>query len=194
MLPVTIAITFYHAAFPVSDPDHSLRILHLVSATAQSQQSLMSQLTPVVTRFNRNFLHMEVVYFEPGSTQATALRQMGVPVHEIEWSRRRFSLTALPALLKLIRRLEPDIIHAWGHSAQTTLHLLKRFMKTAPPVVWTMPNLPPIKPKSGFVDRQKLKIATVIDDFEGNASQSDSAVMACFSHHPLKRVHAPVVN
>jgi len=129
--------------------------LHLVSATAQSQQSLMGQLMPVATRFNRNFLQMEVVYFEPGLQQATVLRQMGVPVHEIEWSRRRFSINALPSLLKIIRKLDPDIIHAWGHSAQTTLYLLKRFMKSMPPVVWTMPNIPTVTPKSGFLDRKK---------------------------------------
>lgn len=142
----------------VNDSDNRLRILHLVSATAQSQQSLMAQLSPVVTRFNRNFLHMEIVYFEPGSTQATALRQMGVPVHEIEWSRRRFSIAALPALLKQIKQMQPDIIHCWGHSAQLALHLLKRFVKNMPPVVWTMPNLLPLPPKPGFLDRKKLNM------------------------------------
>jgi len=118
----------------------------------------MTQLTPVVTRFNRNFLQMEVVYFEPGLQQATVLRQMGVPVHEIEWSRRRFSPGALAALLKVIRKLEPDIIHGWGHTAQATLYLLKRFVKTMPPIIWTMPNVPPVMPKSGFVDRKKIDI------------------------------------
>jgi len=116
----------------------------------------MAQLTPVVTRFNRNFLQMEVVYFEPGLQQATVLRQMGVPVHEIEWSRRRFSFGAMSALLKIIRKLDPDIIHAWGHTAQATLFLLRRFMKSMPPVIWTMPNVPPVLPKAGFVDRKKL--------------------------------------
>jgi len=142
--------------FPVNDSDNRLRILHLVSATAQSQQSLMAQLTPVVTRFNKNFLQMEVVYFEPGATHSTALRQMGVPVHDIEWSRRRFSLGALPGLLKIIRDFEPDIIHAWGHSAQVSLHLLKRFIKSAAPIIWTMPNIPPVASKAGFLDRKKV--------------------------------------
>lgn len=155
---VNIVASFFRPVFHVNDSESRLRILHLVSATAQSQQSLMAQLTPVVTRFNRNFLQMEVVHFEPGATQSTALRQMGVPVHEIEWSRKRFSLGALPALLKIIRKVEPDIIHAWGHSAQVALYLLKRFMKSAPPVLWTMPNLPPVMPKSGFVDRKKLNL------------------------------------
>ena len=144
--------------FPVNDSDNRLRILHLVSATAQTQQSLMAQLTPVVTRCNKHFLQMDVVYFEPGLPQATALRQMGVPVHEIEWSRKRFSLGALPALLKIIREFEPDVIHAWGHSAQVAVHLLKRFIRSMPPVIWTMPNALPITPQSRFLDRKKLDL------------------------------------
>ena len=140
----------------MNDSDGHLRILHLVSATEATQQSLMAQLTPVVTRFNKNFLHMEVVYFEPGANQSMALRQMGVPVHEIEWSRRRFSLSALPTLLRLIRQFEPDVIHAWGATAQIALHFLKRFLKPMPPVVWTMPNTPAIMPKAGFLDSKKL--------------------------------------
>src|SRR5690349_23711003 len=118
----------------------------------------MAQLTPVVTRFNKNFLQMEVVYFEPGAAHSTALRQMGVPVHEIEWSRRRFSLGALPALLKIIREFDPDIIHAWGHSAQVSLHLLKRFIKSSIPIMWTMPNVPPLTPQSRFLDRKKVNM------------------------------------
>jgi glycosyltransferase involved in cell wall biosynthesis len=142
----------------VNDSDGHLRILHLVSATVATQQSLMAQLTPVVTRFNKNFLNMEVVYFQPGANQSMGLRQLGVPVHEIEWSRRRFSLSALPTLLKLIRQFEPDVIHAWGHTAQVTLHFLKRFLKSMPPVVWTMPNTPAFAPKAGFLDRKKLEL------------------------------------
>lgn len=140
----------------MNDSDGRIRILHLVSATTHTQQALMVQLTPVATRFNRSFLQMEVVYFAPGTSQAATLRQLGVPVHEIEWARGRFSLTALPELLKRIRTFQPDVIHAWGHSAQLALHLLKRFIKPLPPVVWSMPNAAPLPAKQGFIDRKKL--------------------------------------
>lgn len=142
----------------MNDSDSRLKILHLVSATSQTQQSLLAQLTPVVMRFNKNFLHMQVVFFQPGLTQATALRQMGVPVHEIEWSRKRFSLGALSAMSKVIREFEPDIIHAWGHSAQASLYLMKRFIKNMPPIMWTMPNAEPLPTKAGLVDRKKLEL------------------------------------
>ena len=154
----------------------------------------MAQLTPVVTRFNRNFLQMEVVYFAPGLQQATVLRQMGVPVHEIEWSRQRFSPGALSALLKIIRKLEPDIIHAWGHSAQASLYLLKRFMKSMPPLMWTMANDPPIAPKAGFIDRKKMDLVKKALSMQPHVIYPTTAIAAWTSrqgrtYHTHRPIH-----
>jgi glycosyltransferase involved in cell wall biosynthesis len=140
----------------VNAADDRLKILHLVSATAHTQQTLVGQLTSLVTRTDRTHVTMQVVHFAPGTAHAAVLRQAGVPVHELELSRKRFAVTALSEVLKHIRNFAPDVIHAWGHTAQLATRILKPFAKRLPPVVWTMPNAPPLTDATGFIDRRKV--------------------------------------
>jgi len=133
-----------------------LKILHLVSATAHSQQTMVGQLTALVTRTDRAHVGMQVVHFTPGTAHAAVLRQAGIPVHELELSRKRFSITALAELQQCIRRFKPDVIHAWGHTAQLAVRVIRPFSRTLPPVLWTMPNTPPLTSDTHFIDRRKV--------------------------------------
>lgn len=136
--------------------DDRLKILHLVSATAHTQQTLVGQLTALATRTDRSHVSMQVVHFAPGTAHAAVLRQAGIPVHELELSRKRFAITALGEVLRHIRNFAPDVIHAWGHTAQLTSRVLGPFVKQLPPVLWTMPNTAPLVDDTGFIDRRKL--------------------------------------
>lgn len=95
-------------------------------------------LTPLLMRADRRRFQMQVAYFAPGETQAAVARQSGVPVHELELSRRRFAPGAVSELFNILRTFKPDVIHAWGHSAQCAMTLLQKFCKWNPAVVWNM--------------------------------------------------------
>lgn len=141
---------------PNATVDDRLKILHLVSATAHSQQTMVGQLTALVTRTDRTHVNMHVVHFTPGTAHAAVVRQAGVPVHELELSRKRFAATALSELQTQIRRGKPDVVHAWGHTAQLALRAIGTFGKALPPVLWTMPNVVPLTNDTGFIDRNKV--------------------------------------
>lgn len=135
-----------------------IKVLHLVSATHQSATStqvspLSAQLTPLLARIDREHFEMQVVHFAPGDKQAAVMRQLGVPVHDIELSRRRFAPGSLSELRQHALRFKPDLIHAWGHTAP----LAARWLKGARtlPILWTMP--PSTPDSSHFLDRYKLK-------------------------------------
>lgn len=136
--------------------DDRLKILHLVSATAHSQHTLVGQLTALITRTDRTHIAMQVVHFTPGTAHAAVLRQAGIPVHELELSRKRFAVGALATLQQHVRRFKPDVIHAWGHTAQLATRLLGLFSAKLPPLLWTMPNTMPIAANTAFIDRQKV--------------------------------------
>lgn len=136
-----------------------LRILHLVSAPQHggASQAAAVPLSTLLSRVDSTAFAMQVVYFNVGNMQAAVCRQLGVPVHEIELSRRRFSPAALKQLYELVQRFDPDVLHAWGHTAQLAT-LALRGRKSPRPVVWSMPNTPPLTERSGLIDRQKIKL------------------------------------
>lgn len=135
-----------------------IKVLHLVSAAHPLANgtpaiSLSAQLTPLLTRIGREHFQMQVVNFAPGDRQAAVMRQLGVPVHDIELSRRRFAPGALGELRRCAAGFQPDLIHAWGHTAALAVRWLKGTRNI--PTVWTMPVGKP--DATHFLDRYKLK-------------------------------------
>ena len=143
---------------PVAEAEvNPIKVLHLVSATQHSANSaqvnsLGAQLTPLLSRIDREHFEMQVVHFAPGDKQAAVMRQLGVPVHEIELSRRRIAPGAIGELRRYGLKFQPDLIHAWGHTAALAARWLKGARTT--PVLWTLPAQPA---QANFLDRYKLK-------------------------------------
>lgn len=113
----------------------------------------------MLTRADRKYFQMQVVYFSPGETHAAVARQSGVPVHELQLCRRRLSLTAFGELLQHLRSFKPDVVHAWGHTAQCATVLLKRFLKWKPGLVWSMSASYTANGAADLIARAKLKLA-----------------------------------
>jgi glycosyltransferase involved in cell wall biosynthesis len=142
----------------VAEPEaNPIKVLHLVSAThipaGVATSPLSAQLTPLLSRIDREHLQMQVVNFAPGDRQAAVMRQLGVPVHDIELSRRRLALSAIGELRQHSAKFQPELIHAWGHTAALAARWLKGVSNI--PTVWTMPAGKP--DSSHFLDRYKLK-------------------------------------
>ena len=143
-------------------PDNNIkpvRVLHLVSSegvTGAAQQALFM---PMLTRMPKARAKMLVVALSPNVVPGAVLRQNGVPVYDIALSKHRFSLGAFGQLLKAARAFQPDVIQAWGHTAQIVSDWVADRCDWDVKLVWTCANTAPLSGKPGFIDRQKLKYA-----------------------------------
>lgn len=145
-----------------------LRVLHFVSSggvTGPLQQSLFM---PLLTRMPKQRVKVQMVSLAPGFAAGALLRQGGIPVHEVALSKRRFSWGALKELLDITREFRPDVIQAWGHTAQLAALLVRSRCDWKPKVVWSVAETAPLPKDAGLVDRQKLQLAA---QFSGKADR-----------------------
>ncbi len=141
-----------------------LKVLHLVSGQTEGNTTVNGTLLPLLMRGDRRSVQSCVVYFAPGHPHAAVIRQGGIPVHEIRLSRRRWSLLAPRGLLQLTRDFTPDVIHAWGHTAQLAASLLRKLAVTDARCIWNMTSTDPLSASSGSLDRAKLKLVLRLAD------------------------------
>jgi glycosyltransferase involved in cell wall biosynthesis len=136
-----------------------IRILHVVSSAAVAASLQQSLLMPVLTRMPKERVKTQVVCLAPGAVLAAVLRQSGVPVHDVALSRKRFSFGGFGELLKTAKAFKPDVIHAWGYTAQILANAVRRRCDRKIKVVWTVAGTTPLPRGAGMIDRQKVKYA-----------------------------------
>ena len=120
------------------------------------QQSLFM---PLLTRMPKPRVKAQVVCLSPGAVPAAVLRQNGVPVHDAALSRQRFSVRGFSDVVQATRNFRPDVIQAWGHTAQVVAALVRARCEWRPKLVWSVAETAPLARDAGFIDRQKLKYA-----------------------------------
>ncbi|HKS54029.1 MAG TPA: glycosyltransferase [Steroidobacteraceae bacterium] len=126
------------------------------AVAAGLQQSL---LMPVLTRMPKQRVKTQVVCLAPGAVPAAVLRQSGVPVHDVALSRQRFSFGGFGELLKTAKAFKPDVIQAWGYTAQIVANQLRKRCDRKIKVVWSVSGTTPLPRGSGMIDRRKVKYA-----------------------------------
>jgi glycosyltransferase involved in cell wall biosynthesis len=136
-----------------------IRILHVVSSAAVAASLQQSLLMPVLTRMPKQRVKTQVVCLAPGAVPAAVLRQSGVPVHDVALSRQRFSFGGFGELLKTAKAFKPDVIQAWGYTAQIVANQLRKRSDRRTKVVWTVASTTPLARGAGMIDRRKLKYA-----------------------------------
>src|SRR5262245_10344029 len=114
---------------------------------------------PLLTRIPKTRVKAQVAALAPGAVAGALLRQQGVPVHEIALSRQRFSLGGFRDLMAATREFRPDVIQAWGRTAELVANAAARRCAWKPKVVWSPANTAAVPRDAGFIDRQKLKYA-----------------------------------
>src|SRR5690606_41413442 len=80
---------------------------------------------PLLTRMPKERVQAEIVCLSRGVLPAAVLRQHGAPVHEISLSRQRCSPAAYFEIVSAARRFRPDVIQAWGGTAQIVSTILR---------------------------------------------------------------------
>ncbi len=143
-------------------------MLHVVSSSGVSAATQQSLFMPLLTRMPKHRVKAQVVSLAPGFAAGAVLRQNGVPVHDIALSRSRFSWGAFGELLKATREFRPDVIQAWGLTAQLVAILVRSRCDWQPKVVWSPADTAPLPKTAGLIDRQKLRLAA---KFAGKATR-----------------------
>lgn len=120
------------------------------------QQSL---LMPLLTRMPRQRVKTQVVCLAAGAVPAAVLRQNGVPVHDVALSRHKFSVKGFAELVKAAKAFRPDVIHAWGYTAQIVSNAVRKRCDRKTKLIWTIANTVPLARNAGLIDRRKVKSA-----------------------------------
>jgi len=136
-----------------------IRVLHIVSAGGVASSLQPWLFMPLLTRLPRQRVKSQVACLSPGAVPSAVLRQNGVPTFDLALSRKRFSPTALKELTQAARHFRPDVIQAWGHTAQIVSTLVRKRCDWKPRLVWSISDTTPQLKNAGLIDRQKLNYA-----------------------------------
>lgn len=136
-----------------------IRVLHIVSAGGVASSAQQSLFMPLLTRLPRPRVKSQVVCLSPGAVPSAVLRQSGVPVFDLALSRKRFSPGAFKELVQAARLFRPDVIQAWGHTAQIISTFVRGRCDWKPRLIWSVVDTTPLAKNAGVLDRQKLKYA-----------------------------------
>lgn len=134
-----------------------LKVLHLVGADNSVTPNPL--LLPLLTRGARQYIENQVVHFSQGDTQFGVVRQSGIPVHELPMSIKRFSMFAPGELRSLIGEIKPDVIHAWGATAQLAATFAAPSDKAGAPQIWSVARTTPLAADAGWLDKQIFSLA-----------------------------------
>ncbi|MFO7304003.1 MAG: glycosyltransferase [Gammaproteobacteria bacterium] len=135
-----------------------LRVLHIVSSGGVPESMQPFLFMPLLTRLPKQCVRAQAISLAAGCMQATVLRQLGVPVHEVPFSRRRLTLSGFVELTKVLGAFRPDVIHAWGHTAQLLSLPIRERCRWSPAVVWNLCETTPLPKNAAFFDRSKLRL------------------------------------
>jgi glycosyltransferase involved in cell wall biosynthesis len=97
-----------------------MKVLHVIESLDHS--GCARQLQVLGPLFPRSGIELEVCCLKQAGRWATDLRQGGVSVHELGWS-RWFDPAALWRLRGLVRRCRPDVVHVWRRTSLRWLAL-----------------------------------------------------------------------
>lgn len=134
-------------------------MLHIVSSGALTGSLQQSLFMPLLTRLPRPRVKALVACLSPGAVPSAVLRQSGVPTYDLPISRNRFSPRAFQELLQATRNFRPDVIQAWGHTAQIVSAYVRKRCEWKPQLIWSIADTAPLAKDAGLIDRQKLKYA-----------------------------------
>lgn len=136
-----------------------IRVLHIVSSGALAGSLQQSLFMPLLTRLPRPRVKPLVACLSAGAVPSAVLRQSGVPTYDLALSRKRFSPRAFQELQQATRNFRPDVIQAWGHTAQIVASMLRARCDWKPRLIWSVADTAPLAKDAGLIDRQKLKHA-----------------------------------
>lgn len=113
-------------------------------------------LVPLLARGNRQRIESQVLSLTVGDARYAVVRQSGLPVHELALSRKRFSPGAYFEAKRLVKQFKPDVLHAWGSTAQIVANALVWRGKPDLPIVWSVSRTTPLTKNDDWLTRTKF--------------------------------------
>jgi glycosyltransferase involved in cell wall biosynthesis len=137
-------------------PSKQIRVLHLVGTGGVPSTLQQSLFLPLVTRLPRQRVQSQVITLSP--SVSASLRQSAVHVQELALSSQRFAIGAIFDLKRLIRNARPDVIHAWGHTAQLISLIARSQAPQRPKLLWTCGETAPLSKEPTMLEQRKLQL------------------------------------
>lgn len=163
-----------------------LRVLHIVSSNGINEAMQASLFMPLATRLPKQRVKTQVIALSPGAVRSAMLRQNGVPTHDLALSRKRFSAGSFKEVVNALHAFRPDVIQAWGHTAQIVSLWARKRCDWKPKLIWGVSDTLPLAKDAGFIDHRKLKLAAKLSSRPDRIVYSSEAGAA---HH--RRVGFP---
>lgn len=114
-----------------------LKILHIINALSVGGTEQM--LSKLVTSMDPNHFHHYVLTLTPGGEIAKLLRAQGIAVIVVDLTHKWKIFFKLFTLIKIVKRLQPDLIHGWMYHSNLVATLLKKFnFSKSTAVVWSV--------------------------------------------------------
>jgi glycosyltransferase involved in cell wall biosynthesis len=123
-------------ALPVGRGGEAVRVVHIINdLTVGGAEMMLYKLLSSTdhTRYNKT-----VVTLSAGSDLRERIEQLGVRVHCVGMRAPAPSPASLLRLVRLVRRLDPDLIQGWMYYGNLGAQLAASFSPRAPATVWNV--------------------------------------------------------
>lgn len=110
-------------------------IVHIITTlnTGGAEKSLVKLLLSI----DRGRFDSAVIVLQ-GGPLSELIRAVDIPVHEFGIRPNATAALKLPALIRLIRKLNPDILHGWMPHGNLIAQCMAPFSRNRTPVVWSV--------------------------------------------------------
>lgn len=121
----------------IQDPPVRRVVLHVITGLRTGgAEKMLCRLLSVLDRRHWNPV---VISLTDGSEPEAWLREQGIPVYCLGMRPGRLPSPVLCArLIRLVRRIQPDLIHGWMYHANLAAGLAGYFLRSGTPVIWSI--------------------------------------------------------
>lgn len=92
----------------------------------------------LISKLNRDEFAPSLISLASDGPLVDRFRRLGIEVHSVEIPESRWSLSGLGRLVRLIRKLDPDLIQGWMYHANLAAQIAKTAGRLRAPVVWNI--------------------------------------------------------
>jgi glycosyltransferase involved in cell wall biosynthesis len=124
---------------PINSAGKLIRVMHIINDLSIGGAEMMLQ--KLVAETDRNHFEPVVISLMDRGTLRKRIEDLGVAVYTTRMQPGVLSPLALLRLVRLMRRLKPDLVLGWMYHSCLAAQLGKLFMRKRPPVLWSIHSL-----------------------------------------------------
>jgi glycosyltransferase involved in cell wall biosynthesis len=113
-----------------------IKICHIITGLSTGGAEMM--LLKLLSGTDRSKFDSEVVSLTENGAVSEKIETLGIKVHSMNIKRGKISITGFFRLVRLLCRLQPDIIQGWMYHANLSTQLSSFFLPGKIPVLWNV--------------------------------------------------------